>query len=69
MNIFTYVYFILGTSESIQSVQWFRNNPKLFACGMNTKHLRLYDTRGTAQKCIKIFYSVDLFTSLRLSPV
>ncbi|KAG8195761.1 hypothetical protein JTE90_010637 [Oedothorax gibbosus] len=35
----------LGTSESIQSVRWFRNNPKLFACGMNLKHLRLYDTR------------------------
>ncbi|CAL1286700.1 unnamed protein product [Larinioides sclopetarius] len=34
-----------GQSESTQSVHWFRNNPKLFVCGMSLKYLRLYDTR------------------------
>ncbi|GFT39799.1 GATOR complex protein MIOS [Nephila pilipes] len=35
----------LGTSESTQSISWFRNNPKLFVCGMSTKYIRLYDMR------------------------
>ncbi|GIY10130.1 GATOR complex protein MIOS [Caerostris darwini] len=34
-----------GPSESAQSIHWFRNNPKLFVCGMSLKHLKLYDTR------------------------
>ncbi|GFS35706.1 GATOR complex protein MIOS [Trichonephila inaurata madagascariensis] len=35
----------LGTSESTQSISWFRYNPKLFVCGMSTKYIRLYDMR------------------------
>ncbi|GFV20535.1 GATOR complex protein MIOS [Trichonephila clavipes] len=35
----------LGTSESTQSISWFRYNPKLFVCGVSTKYIRLYDMR------------------------
>ncbi|XP_040061541.1 GATOR complex protein MIOS [Ixodes scapularis] len=39
----------LGFSESTQSFSWFFHQPRSFVCGMNNKHLKIFDTRDSSR--------------------
>ncbi|CAN7998408.1 unnamed protein product [Ixodes hexagonus] len=39
----------LGFSESTQSFSWFFHQPRSFVCGMNNKHLKIFDLRDSSR--------------------
>jgi hypothetical protein len=41
----------LGLSETTHSLAWFNTQPRSLIIGMNNKHLRLVDLRGTQMIC------------------
>ncbi|CAH0555566.1 unnamed protein product [Brassicogethes aeneus] len=53
-----------GNAEFAHSLSWFRTNSKLIACGMNLKHLRIYDIRDHSKNVVstptKAVYGVCL---------
>lgn len=39
----------IGLSEVTHSLHWFANTPKVIACGVNNKHIKVYDLRDSSK--------------------
>lgn len=63
----------LGIGETTYSLKWFTNQPKTMVCGMNSKHLKIFDLRSPAKPrsftATKAVYGITLdpFSENRLA--